>query len=132
MVIYLQSKFYKTITYDNVSDAVQKMFIFYKDMQRGEYQNVNSKVQQRFLSLNAEVGEESKVCFVFYTSANQNGIRKDRIEKLLKHHFNDTSIFEVSILFADDIIEEIKELESRRPTVESGVIVIDQPRNVLN
>lgn len=130
-LILVQSKYYENITKDNVSDAVSKMIIFYKEMLRGEYQNVNATVQQRFLSLNAEVGEESKVCFVFYTSANQSGIRKDSIEKLLKNYFSDTSMFEVSVLFADDIVEEIKELESRRPTVESGFITIDKTKNFL-
>lgn len=41
------------------------MILFYKGMKRGEYETVNTKVQRRFLSLDAEIGEESKVCFVF-------------------------------------------------------------------
>jgi hypothetical protein len=67
-LILVQSKYYKTITYDNVRDAIQKIILFYKDMEQGEYQNVNATVQRRFLSLNAEIGDESKIRFVFYTS----------------------------------------------------------------
>ncbi len=130
-LILAQSKYYKHITLDNVRDAVQKLILFYKEMERGEYQNVNADVQRRFLTLNAEIGDESKVCFVFYTSAPKNGIRRDRIEKLLREHFTDTSRFEISVLFGDDILEQIKELESWRPTVESGSIKIDKAANVL-
>lgn len=130
-LVLVQSKHYTDITFDNVRDAVQKLILFYKEMDRGEYQNVNQNVQRRFLSLNAEVGEESKVCFVFYTSAPQNGIRRDRIEKLLKDHFADPSRYEISLYFGEDILEEIKEMESRRPTVESGEIKIDKTNNVL-
>lgn len=131
-MILVQSKYYKTISFEDVRDAVQKLILFYKEMDRGEYQNVNEKVQRRFLTLNAEVGEESKIRFVFYTSAKKSGIRIDRIERLVREHFQDTSKFEISVLFADDIIEEIKELESRRPTVESGIITIDEKDNFLS
>lgn len=83
------------------------------------------------MSLNAEVGDESKVCFVFYTSAPKNGIREDRIQKLLQEHGLDTLHYEIQLFFADDIVDEIKESESRRPTVESGKIAIDSANNFL-
>ena len=130
-LILVQSKYYKTITYDNVRDAIQKIILFYKDMEQGEYQNVNATVQRRFLSLNAEIGDESKIRFVFYTSAKKNRIRTDRIEKIVKEQFQDNDKFEVSLLYVDDIIEEIKELESRRPSVEGGIIKIDAANNAL-
>jgi hypothetical protein len=130
-LIIVQSKFYQDISFDQVRAAIQKMILFYKDMDRGEYQNVNATVQRRFLTLNAEVGDESKIRFVFYTSAKKNRIRTDRIEKILKEEFQDNDRYEISLLYADDIVEEIKELESRRPTVESGVISIDEANNVL-
>lgn len=126
-----QSKYYETITFDAVRDAVAKMILFYKGMLRGEYETVNTKVQRRFLSLNAEVGEESKVCFVFYTSAPKNGIREDRVRKLLQEHGLDSINFEIQLYFAEDILDEIKESESRRPTVESGKIEIDIANNAL-
>lgn len=100
-------------------------------MEQGEYQNVNATVQRRFLSLNAEIGDESKIRFVFYTSAKKNRIRTDRIEKIVKEQFQDNDKFEVSLLYVDDIIEEIKELESRRPSVEGGIIKIDAANNAL-
>ncbi len=130
-LIVCQSKYYQTITFDAVRDAVAKMILFYKSMQRGEYETVNTKVQRTFLSLNAEVGEESKVCFVFYTSAPKNGIREDRIQKLLQEHGLDTINYEIQLYFAEDIVDEIKESESRRPTVENGKISIDEANNFL-
>ncbi len=130
-LVLVQSKFYKSITYDNVRDAVQKIILFYKDMERGEYQNVNSVVQRRFLTLNAEIGDESKIRFVFYTSAKKNRIRTDRIEKIVKEQFQDNDRFEIVLLYAEDLVDEIKELESRRPTVESGIVVIDEANNAL-
>lgn len=130
-LIICQAKFYQKITFDEVRDAVAKMILFYKSMKRGEYETVNAKVQRRFLTLDAEVGDESKVCFVFYTSAQKNGIREDRIQKLLQEHGLDNLSYEIQLYFADDVVDEIKESESRRPTVESGKIVIDQADNYL-
>lgn len=130
-MIICQSKYYQTITFDVVRDAVAKMILFYKSMKRGEYEAVNTKVQRTFLSLDAEVGDESKVCFVFYTSAPKSGIREDRIQKLLQEHGLDTINYEIQLYFADDVVDEIKESESRRPTVESGKIAIDKANNYL-
>lgn len=127
-----QSKFYKTITREDVQNALLKMALFYKDMLSGHFEQVNTTVQGRFLSLNAETSEESKVHFVFYTSAEKKGIRNDILVKKLKEQFPDLSDkIAVSIYFANDIIEEIKESESRRPTVESGKIRLDEKDNYL-
>ena len=127
-----QSKFYQAITRDDVQNALLKMALFYKDMISGHFEQVNTNVQGRFLTLNAEKSDDSKLHFVFYTSAEQKGIRRDTLAKKLIEQFPDLSDkIEVSILFANDIIEEIKESESRRPTVESGKIRIDEKDNYL-
>lgn len=83
-----ESKFYTTISFEDVMNAMLKMALFYKDMVQGHYEEVNTHVQRRFLSLNSEIGDESKIHFVFHTSAPQRGIRKDRIEKKLKEQFS--------------------------------------------
>lgn len=130
-IVIGQSKFYTAIQYEDVLNSMIKMALFYKDMIRGQYENVNPAVQRRFMTLYSDIGEESKVRFVFYTSAPQSRIRRDRIEKKFREQFTGISSIEVSILFADDIIDEIKESESRRPTVESGKICIDKSGNFL-
>lgn len=130
-LVICQSKYYHTIAYEDVQNALLKMALFYKDMTSGHYEQVNTTVQQRFLSLNAEVGEESKIHFVFYTSAEKSGIRNDRLERKFKEQFPGASNIELSILFAADIEEEIKESESRRPTVETGKVHIDERDNYL-
>lgn len=130
-LIIAQSKYYKNISFDDVMNAMTKMAMFYKDMASGRFENVNEKVQRRFLSLNSEVGEESRIQFVFFTSAEQNGIRRDRIEKRFRDQFSDSSMYDVIIMFGQDIEEAIKESESRRPTVENGKINIDETDNYL-
>lgn len=104
---------------------------FYKDMTSGNFEGVNKKVQQRFLTLEAETGEESKIIFVFYTSAQQGKINTDRLENKFKEQFSDPSNIEVRILFASDIVSEIREAEARRPTVESGRLNTDRAGNIL-
>ena len=126
-----QSKFYQIITFDDVQNAILKMALFFKDMQNGHYEQVNENVQRKFISLNSELGEDSKIHFVLYTSALQSGIRRDRIYRKLSEQFPGMSNIELSILFASDIEEEIKEAESRRPTVENGKIMIDEANNYL-
>lgn len=126
-----QSKFYQNITFDDVQNAVLKMALFYKDMQSGHYENVNLNVQRKFISLSSELGEESKIHFVLYTSAPKSGIRPDRLKRKLNEQFPGVSNIELSVLFATDIEDEIKESESRRPTVESGKITIDERNNYL-
>lgn len=126
-----QSKYYRQISSEEVLNAMIKMAHFYKDMIRGQYERVNTAVQHRFLTLNSEIGEESKICFVLYTSAPKAGIRIDRIEKKFREEFIDASKISVFILFGADVEDEIKESESRRPTVESGKIIIDKIENYL-
>ena len=130
-LIIAQSKFYTSISSDDVINAMTKMASFYKDMSEGHYEQVNTKVQRRFLSLNAEVGDESKIHFVFYTSAPQSGINRARIEKNFRGLFTDSSRFEISLFFGKDVEEEIAESESRRPAVEQGKIQIDRAGNCL-
>lgn len=126
-----QSKFYQAITFEEVINAIMKMVLFYKDMIQGHYELVNEKVQGRFLTLNSEIGDESKVSFVFYTSAPQGGIRRDRLERKFRELFSDSSHFELIVKFGPDIVSDIKESECRRPTVESGKIKIDKSDNYL-
>lgn len=130
-LIIAQSKFYTSISFDDVINALTKMAYFYRDMSEGHYEQVNPKVQGRFLSLNAEAGDDSKIHFVFYTSAPQSGINRSRIEKNFRGLFADSSRFELSLFFGKDLEEEIIESESRRPTVEQGKIQIDCTGNYL-
>ena len=53
-----QSKFYKTITAKIVLDALIKLASFYKDMKSGHYEQVNSRVQSRFITLNDKRSDE--------------------------------------------------------------------------
>ncbi|MCH5185445.1 MAG: AIPR family protein [Oscillospiraceae bacterium] len=126
-----QSKFYKNISNEDVLNALLKMGLFYRDMINGHFEQVNNTVQSRFLTLNSEVGDESKIHFVFYTSALQKGINIDKIKKKFSEQFSDINNIEISILFGEDIEEDIKESEARRPKVESGHIVIDETNNYL-
>ena len=120
-----QSKFHKTISQDTVINAVLKMA-------RGHYEQFNSLVQSRFLTLYSDVGEESKIHFVFYTSApNKKSIDKAKIEKIFREQFLDSSAIELSLLFADDIVDEIKDAESAKQIVKKGKIFIDETDNYL-
>ena len=126
-----QSKFCQAISSEAVLNAMIKMAHFYKDMVSGRYERVNERVQRRFLSLYSEIGDESKIHFVFYTSAPKGRISLERIERKFKEELTGFDAIETSILFASDIEEEIRESESRRPTVENGKIRIDEADNYL-
>ena len=126
-----QSKFQAAIQYEDVLNAMIKMALFYKDILRGQYEQINATVQRRFLTLYSDIGEESTIHFVFYTSAPKSRIRRDRIERKFREQFPEATNIDVAIMFADDIVEEIKESESRRPAVESGKIHIDERDNYL-
>lgn len=126
-----QSKFYTSIDKETISNALLKMILFYKDMLQGNYQNVNENVQSSFSRLYGEVGDESKIHFVFYTSAPKKTIDRTKIENKIKEQFDDSSKIEISILFGKDIVEEINESKSRRANVEKGKITIDAPNNCL-
>ncbi len=130
-LVIAQSKYYTKITSEDVLNAMTKMAFFYKEMSQGKYNQVNEKVQRRFLTLNSEQGEDSKTRFIFYTSAPQSHIRKDNIERKLLEFLPDSSNIEISIFFAKDIEDEIDESESRRLSVERGKITIDRSGNYL-
>lgn len=133
-----QSKFYEEISREEVFNALKKMTEFYNDMIDSSYGNINGRVQSRFMRLNSEIGEESKVHFVLYTSALKKQIKPNQIiEKIRertcfpREQIHKPSSYEFHILFANDILEEIKEAESQRPIVEAGKITIDFANNVL-
>lgn len=126
-----QSKYYTTISYDDCVDAVNKMADFYLSMSQGHYENVNAKVQQRYLFLEGDIGDESKIKFVLFTSAPKNNIRIDRLKKALYSKLTDQDRYELSVLFDEDVIDEIKEAESRRPSVARGKVDIDIANNWL-
>lgn len=130
-LILVQSKFYQKVTYEDVVNAITKMVRFYNDMEEGDYGNVQDNVTTRFLNLNADVGEDSKVVFVLYISAPKNGIRSSRYEDAFNKLTNNPRKYELRVLFDQDICETIKEAESRRPDVESGKICIDSADNYL-
>ena len=84
-------------------NARRKPADFYADMAAGHYEQFNSRVASRFRKLDAERGDDSKVHFVFYTSAPQKKINTTDIEKKFRAQFTAFDAIEVSILFADDI-----------------------------
>ena len=126
-----QSKFYKNITQEEVLNAVLKMVRFYNDMRDGNYEQFNARLQNRFITLYSEVGEESKIRFIFYTSAPQKKINKERIEAVFRKQFTDSDAVELSILFGSDVADEIEEFESRKAIIEHGKIRIDEAGNFL-
>lgn len=130
-LILVQSKYYQKISFDEITSAITKMYRFYTEMRDGDYDKKQDRVIKRFMNLNAEIGDESKIIFVLYTSALKNGIRDDRVQKAFSTLVNDSEKFQLKVLYADDICNEIKEAESMRPTVESGKIKIDETDNCL-
>lgn len=130
-LVLVQSKFYQEISYEDVVNAFEKRIRFYNDRSNGKYENTKQESINRFTNLKAEVGEESKIIFVLYTSAPKNGIRQDRLNAALKSQLNQIENAEIRVLFDSDISERIKESESRRPDVESGKVTIDKTDNYL-
>ena len=128
-VIIGQSKFCKTITSEEVLNAMRKMADGYKELLKGHYELANTRLSSRFAEL--EVDEESKIRFVFYTSAPRNRINIKRLETKFLEEFLDTDNIEVQILFDTDIKKEIKDAASWKSIVESGKINIDKAGNCL-
>ena len=126
-----QSKLYKTISSEQVLNAVRKMADFYNDMKAGHYERFNEHVRSRFRKLYDETGDESKIHFVFYTSALKNRIDIRRIKNKFLDMLDDTDAIEIDIFFAADIEDEIKESLLRKPSVEYGKIRIDETNNYL-
>lgn len=126
-----QAKYYSEISTETAKNAINKMIDFYLNMRSGNYGNTREDVIRRFTILNAEVGDESKIKFMLYVSAKQNSIKIKSLEKVLKERIESTESYELSVFFAKDIEEEIKDAESRRPSVEEGKLILDSPNNAL-
>lgn len=132
-LVLCQSKFYQAITSDDVYNAMVKLIKFYKSMNAGNYEIAgNPLVQQRFLRLISETGEESKIHFILYTSAPKNHIKTSSIDKLMAEQFSNTTQFDHQLLFLDDVADEIRQAESRRPLVKKGELDLDESGNVLS
>lgn len=125
-----QAKYYTTITTDIAKNAIHKMIDFYLNMRSNYYGNTREDVIHRFLSLEGNVGDESKVKFMLFTSAKKNHIQDRVLQKILTDRLGNTG-YELFVYFAEDVAEEIKEAESRRPDVEDGKLELDEANNVL-
>ena len=126
-----QAKFCKTITADEVLNAVRKMADGYKDLKKGHYERANEQLGSRFIELEDKLDEESKIRFVFYTSAPKNRINIKQIETKFLEKFLDTDNIEVQILFDTDVKKEIKDADEWKSIIESGKIDIDKANNCL-
>ena len=131
-----QAKFCKTITSDEVLNAMRKMADGYKDLKEGHYERTNERLSSRFIELEDKIDEDSKIRFVFYTSAPKlNNRTVERIKTKFLEAFLDTDAIEVQILFATDIKKEIDEAASWKSIVDNGKISIekraDHPKNYL-
>ncbi|MBQ9488029.1 MAG: AIPR family protein [Selenomonadaceae bacterium] len=127
-----QSKFHKRISKDEVLNSLQKMVSFYNEMKAGHYEQFNPRVQSRFLALNAETGEDSKIHFAFYTSAPApKNFNADNIKQQILSQFPNSDAVEISILFAADISKEIETADAMKQIVEQGKILVDEKDNFL-
>ena len=126
-----QSKFCKSISTEEVLNAVRKMADFYNDMTAGHYERVNKRVRSRFVELEDEIDDESKIRFFFYTSAPQKKINTERIKEKFREQFVCPDNIELFLLFAADIKKEIGIADSWKPSVESGEVKIDKAKNYL-
>lgn len=127
-----QAKFCKSISSEEVFNAMNKMADGYKDLENEHYERANDSLVKSFIELSEMTDEESKIRFVFYTSASKNRINTKRIAtKFLEKNFIDTDKIEVSILFAADVQKEIEEAARWKSIVESGKIFIDKTGNCL-
>ena len=84
-----QWNYYSSINVDEIKDSIHKMIDFYKRISSGDYSGVNQKIQKRFMDVNAEVGDDSKIKFIFYTSSPKKGIRTESLYKIVKDAFQD-------------------------------------------
>lgn len=130
-IILAQSKFYRDITKDDVSNAMHKLADFLLDMRAGRYDSVNERVAKQYLSVASELGDESHIKLVFYTSALKSKIQVDKIKRNILSRFSSEPNLDVEFYFGTDVVEEIKELESRRPDVIAGKLRIDKANNYL-
>ena len=116
-IILGQSKYYAdSIKEQDIVDALTKMWLFYKDMCIGHYEQVNETVQRRFLFLRSEASEDANVHFVFFTCSPKNRISIDRIKRKFSNVVGEEySNYIIDIYFGADIITNIKDAESRQP-----------------
>ena len=133
-IILGQSKFYEeSIKEQEILDAFMKMWLFYQDMNSGHYEQYSEIVQRRFLTLLSEASENAKIHFIVFTSAPKKRISVDRIKKKFADQLSESCPnFEIDLYFGTDIIDEIKEAESRRACVESCSLSIDRSNNYLS
>ena len=131
-LVLVQSKFYENITQEDVKNAIIKMVLFYNDMKVGNYHAVREDIARRFLTLSAEVGDESKIVFTFYTSAPKPRIKLEKVKDDALSFLENPTNVEIRFYFGADLAEEIKEAKSRRACVEKGKVLIDMPDNYLS
>lgn len=115
-LILVQSKHYHQISYDDVMDAITKMVRFYESMEAGQYNSVQPKVSSLYQKLCSEVGDESKIVFVLYTTALKKNFNEDKAQKEFKALFSNP---DSNYIF---ILAKILSKKSRIPTQGSQML----------
>lgn len=127
-MVLVQTKYYKTISLDEVKDAIHKMIDFANDMENGHYEIANENVRSRYLDVESEKQDSAKTVLVFVTCAPRGKIRNDNCAKALG---KDRDKFDLRVYFDKEICDEIREKEERRQSIEYDKIGIDKPGNWL-
>ena len=130
-IIIGQSKFYQNITSEDIRDAIHKMIDTYNNLSAGKNGSTRQEVIQKFADVTSDMGDESKIHFVLFTSAPQNRINVPPLQKIVSDAFLGNSSFDFQIWFGKDILEAINDKKSRRDSVENGRLNIDDKSNVL-
>lgn len=130
-LIIAQAKYWGRISSEDAKNAIDKLIDFYLTMRANDYSRIRPEVISRFQTLNAEIGEESKIHFQLYTSSSQNSINTKSLKKKLEERLGKDGRYDLQVFFQNDIEEEIKEAESIRPYVEKGTLLLDKRNNEL-
>lgn len=131
-LILAQCKHYSNVSKDEVISAIHKLVDAFKKLNEGHYEDFKEMVPKRFLNLISEVGEESKIIFCFFASAQKNKINIKTLNNIVKDAFNNDDKYELRVFFDEDICNDIDDSKSKRETVENGILKIDSSNNYLS
>ncbi len=94
--------------------------------------NVEPFVKERYNDLTKENGEETRFCLKLITNVDPSRLSKTSIRKDIGEIEADADRqISIDIVFGEDIVQEINDIENPKEYVESGELVIEDHRSIV-
>jgi hypothetical protein len=131
-VLIIQAKDYQSakLTKDNIKEDIGKIMQTVKDLNNGTVSKYSQKVRTAYENALDNQEDEGDIQ-IFYISTYLPKTKRER-ENLIHAAESAASPYQVEMVFADDVVNQIEMINTAKPFIEEGKLVLDEANNYLS